>query len=218
MVSRADIQRLIQHPHSGRQILSVFLDVSVNSDNKRTFGVFLAKQKARFPALDSDREGHHRAALGAAFARVERWIADAFDEANKGLALYTEVGGDWIEGFQVAIPLRNRLELGERPVIGPLAEVVERHPLYGVLVVDRESLRLLRIRSGQLLSEHESRPHTYPTLHDVQAGGEAQKSYQKPKEQERRTLFKDFAQEAGEFDRRYQPEYLVLQRMIELHG
>ena len=210
MVSRADVQRLIQHPHSGKQILSVFLDMSVNSDNKRTYGVFLAKQKSRFPALDSDREGHHRAALGAAFARVERWIDDNFDGANKGLAVHTEVGGDWIEGFQVATPLRNRLELGERPIIGPLAEAVERHPLYGVLVVDRESLRLLRIRSGQLLSEHELRPHTYPTPHDVHAGGEAQKSYQKFKEQERRTLYKDFAREVEEFDRRHQPEYFVL--------
>ncbi len=210
MVSRADIQRLLQHPHSGKQILSVFLDMSVNSDNKRTYGVFLAKQKSRFPALDSDREGHHREALGAAFARVERWIQDNFDEANKGVAVYAEIGGSWTQGFQLRVPLRNRLDIGDRPVIGPLAEYVERHPLYGVLVVDRESLRLLRLRSGQLLSEKEFTPHVYPTPHDVQAGGEAQKSYQKFKEQERRQLFKDFAREAEEFDRRFQPEYFVL--------
>lgn len=210
MVSREDIQRLIHRPYTGKTILSLFLDMGVNSDNKRTYGVFLAKQKGRFSELDSDREGHHRVALGAAIARAERWIEESFDAANKGLALHTEVGGEWIEGFQLGVPLQNRLELADRPIIGPLAEVVETHPHYAVLVIDRDALRLLSLRSGQVLAEHTVKAPAYPSPTDVQAGGEAQKSYQKFKEQERRHFFKDFAHEAEEFDRRHRPDYLIL--------
>jgi hypothetical protein len=140
MVSRDDIQRLIHRQDAGRKVISLFLDMSVNSDNKRTYGVFLSKQRSRFAELDSDREAHHREALGEAFSRIERWIEDNFDEANKGLAIYAEIGGRWIAGYQVAVPLQNRFEIAERPLIGPLAEVVECHPLYGVVVLDRDSL------------------------------------------------------------------------------
>ncbi len=210
MVAREDIQRLIHRPYTGKPILSLFLNMAVNSDNKRTYGVFLAKQKGRFAELDSDREGHHRVDLGAAFARAERWIQENFDEANKGLALYAEVGGSWLAGFQVGVPLQNRLELADRAIIGPLAEVVERHPSYGVLVVDRDSLRLLSLRSGQVLAEEIATGEAYPTPNDVQAGGYSQKDYQKRKEQERRQFFKDFAREAEEFDHRYRPDHLIL--------
>ena len=210
MVSREDVQRLIHRPYTGKTILSLFLDMAVNSDNKRTYGVFLAKQRGRFSELDSDREAHHREPLGGVFAGAERWIDDNFDEANRGLALYAEVGGDWLEGFQLGVPLQNRLELADRPIIAPLAEVVETHPHYGVLVIDRESLRMLGLRSGQLLSEDVATGEAYPTPDDVQAGGYSQKDFQKRKEQERRHLFKDFAREAEEFDRRSRPDYLIL--------
>ncbi|HEX9108160.1 MAG TPA: hypothetical protein VF832_13050, partial [Longimicrobiales bacterium] len=118
MVSRDDIQRLIHRQDAGRKVVSLFLDMSVNSDNKRTYPVFLSKQKGRFAELDSDREGHHRVAIGEAFSRIERWIQDNFKEANKGLAIYAELGGSWIEGYELAVPLQNRLEISERPIIG----------------------------------------------------------------------------------------------------
>ncbi len=210
MVSREDIQRLIHRPYTGRTILSLFLDMGVSSDNKRTYGIFLAKQKGRFAELDSDRAGHHREALGEAFARAERWIEESFDPANKGLALYAEIGGRWIEGFQLGVPLQNRLELADRPIIGPLAEVVESHPHYAVLVIERDALRMLSVRSGQVLSEQVATAPAYPSPNDVQAGGEAQKNYQKWKAEERRHFFKDFAHEAEEFDRRFRPEHLIL--------
>jgi hypothetical protein len=37
MISRDQVQRLIDRPSNGRNILSAFLDMSVSSDNKRTY-------------------------------------------------------------------------------------------------------------------------------------------------------------------------------------
>lgn len=210
MVSRDDIQRLIHRQDGGRQVVSLFLDMSVDSNNKRTYAVFLAKQRGRFAELDSDRAVHHREALGEAFTRVDRWIEDNFEESNKGVAVYADIGGGWIEGFQLAVPLQNRLEIGDRPVIGPLAEIVERHPMYGVAVIDRDSLRLIGVRSGQVQVEETTSVDTLPAPNDVQAGGYSQKDYQKRKEQERRLTFKDFADRVDEFERRYHPHYFIL--------
>src|SRR5687767_5287097 len=109
MISSKHIQRLIQHDSAGREVLSLFLDTSVNSDNKRTHAVFLNKEKARFAELQSDRERHHREPLGAAFEKIERWLTESFDPAAKGVVIYTEIGGDWFEAIELPMPVRNRL-------------------------------------------------------------------------------------------------------------
>ncbi|HET9983568.1 MAG TPA: hypothetical protein VFQ38_08270 [Longimicrobiales bacterium] len=211
MVSREDIQRLIHRPESRRPIMSVFLDMAVDANNKRRHTVFLSKEKGRFAELDSERETHHVTEIGAAFDRVERWIDESFDQANKGLAIYTELGGDWQEALQLPVPLQNRMEIADQPIIAPLVEVVESNPRYAVFVVDREHFRMLSVRCGQLLAEErvEKEPDE-PRRHAVQAGGEAAKGYQKWKAEETRQFFKDFAAEAVEFCRRHRPEHIVL--------
>jgi peptide subunit release factor 1 (eRF1) len=212
MVSREDIQRLIHRPDGGRPILSVFLDMAVDSNNKRRqYAVFLSKERGRFAELDSERETHHVTELGDAFDRVGRWIDESFDPENKGLAIYTELGGEWLEALQSPVPLPNRLQIADRPIIAPLVEVVESNPVYAIFVVDREHLRLLSVRWGQVLADEraETEPDE-PRRHAVQAGGEAAKGFQKWKAEETRHFFKEFAAEAVEFCRRHRPDHLVL--------
>jgi peptide subunit release factor 1 (eRF1) len=210
MISTNDIQRLIQRENSGRKVMSVYLDMSVNSDNKRTYSIFLNKEKSRFAELESDREHHHREPLGAAFSRVESWIEDSYDPANKGVAIFADVGGDRFEAFQFPTPLPNRLAVLPHPIIGPLTDLVHSHPRYGVIIVDREHLRLLDIHMGTVGAEQSLEPAAIPTAHDVQAGGYSQKDYQKRKAEETRHFFRDFGEEIDRFHRRVQPDHYVL--------
>lgn len=210
MITTNDIQRLIQHDANGRPILSLFLDMSVNSDNKRTHQIFLNKERARFSELESDRENHHREPLGAVFARIDRWIDEFYDPVNKGVAIFAEVGGDWFEALQFPAPTRNRLELLDYPVIGPLSEVVSAHPRSGVILVDREHLRLLSVHMGVLGEDYRIEPDVIDSPHDVQAGGYSHKDYQKRKAEEARHFFKDFVEEIGRFDQRVRPDAYIL--------
>jgi hypothetical protein len=210
MITTKDIQRLIQRNGNGREILSLFLDMSVTSDNKRTHHIFLSKEKAAFTELHSDRERHHREPLGELFAKVEQWVDTAYEPTNKGVAIFAEIGGDWFEAFQFPAIVGNRLEILDYPVIGPLTEVVRRFPQYGVIVVDREHLRLLSLHMGVVGEDYAQEPEAIPTAHDVQAGGYSHKDFQKRKAEEVRHFYKDFAEEVGRFDERVRPEYYVL--------
>lgn len=210
MISRSDIQRLIHRPTDNGPIVSIFLDMSVNSDNKRTYSVFLNQWRARHGRLDSDRASHHTEPLGEVFERIERWLADEFDESNKGVAIYAELGGDWMEALQLSRPVDNRMEIEDRPVIGPLAELVEGFRHHGVMLVDREHMRMFSIYLGEPVREHEVRTHPYPTPHDVRRGGYSAHDYQKHKAEEVKQFFKEFAVEVREFDRRYHPDDLIL--------
>jgi peptide chain release factor subunit 1 len=210
MISRAQVQQLIERPANGRNILSAFLDMSVNSDNKRTYQVFLNKERAAHQELDSDRQGKHREALGEAFARLHRWIDAHYDEAHKGIAVYIEIGGDWTEGFQLPLPVENRLVIGDRPVVGPLVEIVHSHHHHGVVVVDREHLRLLSFYLDRTIHEREVQTDPFPAPHDIKRGGFSAPDYQARKEEETRHFFKEFAAEVEDFVRRHAPDDLSL--------
>jgi peptide chain release factor subunit 1 len=210
MISRDEVQQLIERPANGRNILSAFFDMSVNSDNKRTYQVFLNKEKASHQELDSDRAGKHREALGEAFARLERWIGSNFQEANKGVAVYVEVDGDWLEGFQFPLPVQNRLALDTRPVVGPLVEIISRYHQHGVVLVDREHLRLLSFYLEQTMNEKEVQTEPLPAPHDIKRGGFSAPDYQARKEEETRQFFKDFTAEVENFVRRHRPNDLTI--------
>lgn len=209
MISRHDIQRLLHQEREG-PVLSVFLDMSVDSDNKRTYDVFLQKRKGEFAELDSDREGHHREALGEAFARVEAWLENEFDDSKKGVALYTGIGPDWLEALQFPVPVRNRIEISARPIIGPLVQIVEAYRHHGIVLVDREHLRILSVYLNETVAEHRVETEPYPAPHDVKVGGYSAKDYQRRKAEEVRHFFKEFAREVAEFDRRYRPDDLIV--------
>lgn len=210
MISRQQVQQLIDRPTNGKAVLSAFLDMSVNSDNKRTYQVFLNQQKAGYQELDSDRPNHHREAIGEAFARLEEWVNANYDQANKGLAVYVELDGDWIEGLQLPLPVENRLVVDPRPVVGPLVEIVESYHHHGVIVVDREHLRLLSLYLDQTLHEREVSTEPYPAPHDIKRGGFSAKDFQKRKEEETRHFFREFADEVSTFVRRFHPDDLIL--------
>lgn len=210
MISKSDLERLLAREEGGNPIFSLFLDMSVNSDNKRTYRVFLNQRRAQFDELDSDREGHHREAIGRAFAQVDDWIENEFSEENRGIVIYAELGGDWFEALQFPIPVQNRLVVASHPIIAPLAQLLESYHHHGVILLDREHVRILSVYLGTLLEEIEVRGDPLPMPHDVQAGGYSHKRYQRRKLEEMKHFFREFSKEVEEFDRRFKPDDFVI--------
>jgi peptide chain release factor subunit 1 len=210
MIAKMDLQRLLQRPAGNAPVLSLFLDMSVNAENKRTHHIFLNQQRARFTELSSDRDTHHREPVGAALARIEDWLESEYDESHKGVALFAELGGPWFEALQLPVPIRNRMIIDERPAVGPLTEVLGGARRYGIVLVDRERLRLLVVYMGEVVTDENVLMDAYPTAHDVKAGGFAAKDFQKYKEEEARQFFREFSGHVDTFDRRYSPQRYVL--------
>lgn len=210
MISRGDLERLIHREDGDNRILSIFLDMSVNSDNKRTHQIFLNQKKSQFEELQSDRQNHHTEALGEALARVDSWLANDFNEENRGVVLYAEIGGPWFEALQFPVPVQNRFVISNQPVISPLAQVLKSYHHHGVVLLDREHVRILSVYLGTLLDEVAIQGEPLPTRHDVQAGGYSQSRYQRRKLEEMRHFFREFAKELEDFVGRYHPDDLVI--------
>lgn len=207
MIAKQDLERFLRREENGKKILSVFLDMSVNSDNKRTHRVFLSQKRSQFDELFPEQSGED---LGAALDRVERWLETDFDGENRGVVIYTEIGGDWFDAVQFPVPVQNRIVAAGRPFIAPLAQVVESYHHHGVILLDREHVRILSVYLGTLLDEIQVKADPIPTHSDVQAGGYSQKRFQNRKAEEMRHFFRDFSREIEDFVRRYRPDDLVI--------
>ena len=210
MITKQDLERIIQREETGRPVVSLFLDMSVNPNNKRTHQVFLSQKRAQFQELQGEWMAENEEGVETLWDRVQRWLGESYDEANAGVVIYAEVGGDWFEVLQSRAALQNRLIVGERPVVAPLAQTLEGYRHYGVILVDREHVRLLSIYQGSVLDQLEFRGDPLPPPHDVQAGGYAQSRYQRRKLEETKHFHRDFAAEVQEFVNRYRPDDLVL--------
>ncbi|HEX6924379.1 MAG TPA: Vms1/Ankzf1 family peptidyl-tRNA hydrolase [Longimicrobiaceae bacterium] len=210
MISRGDLERLMGRENGDYQILSLFLDMSVNSDNRRTHQIFLNQKRSQLEELQGDRSVQHDQAVNRALARVDQWLLEEFDEDNRGVVLYTEIGGDWFEALQFPVPVANRFVVSDRPAIAPLAQVLESYHHHGVVLLDREHVRLLSVYLGTLLDELSVEPTPLPTRHDIQAGGYSQSRFQRRKLEEMRHFFRDFAREVEDFVSRYRPDDLVI--------
>ncbi|HYH78201.1 MAG TPA: Vms1/Ankzf1 family peptidyl-tRNA hydrolase [Longimicrobium sp.] len=184
--------------------------MSVNQNNKRTHQVFLSQKRAQFQELSAEWMAENEEGVETLWDRVQRWLTSDYVESNGGVVIYAEVGGDWWEALQSRAPLQNRLIVAPRPVVGPLAQVLEGYRHYGVVLLDREHVRLLSVYQGTVLDEVERRGDPIPTPHDVQAGGYSQSRYQRRKLEETKHFFRDFAAELADFVRRYHPDDLVL--------
>lgn len=210
MVSKHDLERILSHQPDSREVFSLFLDMSVNSDNKRTHRIFLNQRRAQFDELDSERNGRPTEAIGHAFHQVEEWLEREYREENRGVVIYLELGGDWFEALQFPVSVPNRLVISDRPAVGPLAQVLQSYHHHGVIVIDRERVRILSVYLGTLLDEIEVRGEPLPARHAIQAGGYSQMRFQRRKLEEMRHFFREFSKEVEEFERRYTPNDLII--------
>ncbi len=210
MITRQDLERILDRESDEDPVVSLFLDMSVDGDNKRNHRLFLAQRRARFDELDSDRAGRPREAIGRLFARVEQWLADEYREENRGVVIYAGLGGGWFEAFQFPVPIENRMVIARDPAVAPLAQVLESYDHHGVVLIDRERVRILSVYLGGLLDEivHEGNP--IDTRHGVRAGGYSQPRYQRRKEEEVNRFFREFAGEVEAFVDRHRPDDLIL--------
>ena len=108
------------------------------------------------------------------------------------------------------MPVENRLEIGDRPFVGPLVRLLDENHSRMLVVVAKEMMRMVAVEFGVPVEERELRPDVIDAPHDVQRGGFSQPGYQRRKAEETRHSFKDFSRAVTEFARERGSDDLVL--------
>ncbi len=81
---------------------------------------------------------------------VERYINTEYDWSGRGIAIFSSVKNDFFRAYALAIPVHDMVQVGDMPIIKPLANLLENYGGYGVVLIDKQGARLFSFNLGEL--------------------------------------------------------------------
>lgn len=139
MFSQDQMQELLDFEANGSNVVSVYLD----TDNTRQ-STEAIKLQAR-GMLKEIQPGCEREA-----EVIGRYLDLSYDWADQGLALFCGHGGDYFRAYSAPVAFRNRVRLGLRPYVKPLAHLLDHYSHFGVILVDRVGGKFYEYHLGDL--------------------------------------------------------------------
>jgi len=141
MFNQAQLQELLSYEANGHQVVSVYVGTDSGKETKDTI-----KLQVRGMLKNAQLTEENNA------AEIERFLDHSFDWKHPGLAIFCSKGGDFFRTYPVAIPFRNRVRVGHKPYVKPLAHLLDFYAHYGVILIDRIGARVLEYHLGELQS------------------------------------------------------------------
>lgn len=86
---------------------------------------------------------------------VERYFEHEFDWSGKSVVVFSCQADDFFRTYPLALPVYNRVRLGNRPHVKPLADLLDAYGGYGVILVDKQAARLFNFHLGELREEED---------------------------------------------------------------
>jgi peptide subunit release factor 1 (eRF1) len=141
MFTEQDLQELLdfktEHP-----VLSVYLNTDPSQGSADAY-----KPRLRSMLKDVDLQNDVQ--------NVEQYIDFDFDWSGRGVALFSCEPENFFRVFSLAVPIRDRIRISERPHVKPLADILDFYGGYGVAIVDKIDARLFYFHLGKILKEEE---------------------------------------------------------------
>jgi peptide subunit release factor 1 (eRF1) len=141
MFSEKDLQELLEFK-TDHPVLSVYLNTDPSQGTADAF-------KPRLRSMLKDVE------LQDDVEKVEQYVDFEFDWSGRGVALFSCAPENFFRFFSIAVPIRDRVRISERPHVKPLADILDFYGGYGVAVVDKIDSRLFHFHLGEILKESE---------------------------------------------------------------
>jgi peptide chain release factor subunit 1 len=136
MLKDQDLQELLgykaKHP-----VLSVFLNMDPTEGNADAY-------KLRLRSMLKEIDLHEDAAV------VIRFFEHEHDWSGRSVALFSCVPESFLKAYPLAVPIRSRVRISDRPFVKPLADLLDSYGGYGVVLVDKQGARLFYFHLGEL--------------------------------------------------------------------
>jgi peptide chain release factor subunit 1 len=130
-------------------VLSVYLNVDQSRQSNRNRGFENQLKDLMF----SIRSAIHDEAEREAFAKASHHVSDfvsAYEPHARGLAIFFDVTDDFFWHKDFSIPLHNRTDWSRELLLQPLANAIDQFEPYGIVLLDRNNLRLFSVFLGEI--------------------------------------------------------------------
>jgi peptide chain release factor subunit 1 len=197
-----------EHP-----VTSLYLDVDGRRHPSRNG--YLVRMRDLLKGLSLDRwDREQRRSVSEDVEAISRFVEEELDRSGiGGVAVFSSSRSGLWEDVPVALPFRDRLHIGSRPLLIPLEGMLERFETFCVLVSDRERARLLYVHQDQVEQGAEIHDDV-PGRHDQ--GGWSQSRYQRHIEDHVQRHLKHTAQMVLRASERRPFDHLILAGAEEL--
>lgn len=81
---------------------------------------------------------------------VLRFIDHKHDWSGKSVAIFSCAAEGFFKEYPLAVPIRSRVRISDRPHVKPLANLLDSYGRYGVVLVDKVGARLFFFNLGEL--------------------------------------------------------------------
>jgi len=142
MFSRQDLQELAEYKGTGGPVLSLYLNVDPSQHTTDEYKLAL-RQLLRDAGVQADSRD---------IAAVERFFDLEYDWSGRGVAVFScsENGRFW-RTYTLAVPVADRVFVGPKPYLTPLASLWDTFGRFVVAIVDKQGVRLLLYHVGELI-------------------------------------------------------------------
>ena len=84
---------------------------------------------------------------------VEQYINHQYDWSGRGVIMFSCTSEGLFRAYQVAVSIRNLVNVGDRPSVKAMMTLLDSYGGYGVALVDRQETRLFSFHLGELREE-----------------------------------------------------------------
>jgi len=136
MLTEKDFRELLEYK-SQYPVLSVYLNTEPTEGGAETYKLHL-RNMLKLVDLPEEEQV------------VERFIEHEFDRSGRSVALFSCTPQRWFRAYTLAVPLRSRVRVSDRPHVKPLADLLDAYGGYGVALVDKQGGRFFYFHLGEL--------------------------------------------------------------------
>jgi len=141
MINQEQLQELLSYENGSQKMLSLYLDTDCTQESMETI-------KLRVKGMLKEAQVN----MGKGTEAIEKYLNHSYDWSQPGLALFTNEDGTFFRDYPTAVSYRNRLRVGQKAYIKPLAHLLDHYAHFGVILVDRIGARYFEYHLGELQS------------------------------------------------------------------
>jgi peptide chain release factor subunit 1 len=143
MITQEQLQELLSYNSDGRPVISIYLDTDSTTEPMDTV-------KLRVRGMLKEAQLNEVEEV----AEIEKYLDHSYDWSRPGLAMFANHDGTFFRAYPTAVSFRNRLRLGPKPYVKPLAHLLDHYAHFGVILVDRVGARFFEYHLGELQASH----------------------------------------------------------------
>lgn len=136
MLTKHDLQELLDY-EAKHPVVSAYLntDPALGSSD-----VYKLKLRSNLKEVDLPED----------VAAIEQYFDHEYDWSGKSVVVFSCAAEDFFRSYPIAVSLRSRVRVNNRPHVKPLADLFDSYGGYGVALIDKQGARLFSFHLGEL--------------------------------------------------------------------